>query len=101
MSGKFIPWASSTGCWNWDAGLSAGDQIVAIDGLRAGGSRLDSVLARYAPGDRVELLAFRRDELLRFDLVLASQPPVKWKLVIDARAGVRARRLRTGWLGAA
>jgi len=83
------------------AGLSAGDHVVALDGLRAAGTRLDSVLARYAPGDRVELLAFRRDELLRFDLVLASQAPVKWKLAIDATAGVRARRLRTGWLGAA
>ncbi len=83
------------------AGLSAGDQIVSIDGLRAGGVRLDSVLARHAPGDRVEILAFRRDELLRFAVTLASQAPVKWKLRIDPRAGVRARRLRTGWLGPA
>ena len=84
-----------------EAGLSAGDQIVALDGLRAGGSRLDPVLARYAPGDRVEILAFRRDELLRMDVVLASQPPVKWKLAVDAKSGVRARRLRAGWLGPA
>jgi len=83
------------------AGLSAGDQMVALDGLRAGGSRLDSLLARYSPGDRVELLAFRRDELLRFDVVLASQAPVKWKLAIEPAGGVRARRLRTGWLGTA
>jgi predicted metalloprotease with PDZ domain len=83
------------------AGLSAGDQIVALDGLRAGGARLDSVLARYAPGDRVELLAFRRDELLPFEIVLASQAPVKWKLAINAKAAVGARRLRIGWLGTA
>jgi len=83
------------------AGLSAGDQIVAVDGLRASGARLDSVLARHAPGDRVELMAFRRDELLRFDVTLARQAPVKWKLAIDPAAGVRARRLRTGWLGPA
>lgn len=83
------------------AGLSAGDQIVAVDGLRAGGPRLDSLLARHAPGDRVEVLAFRRDELLRFEITLASQAPVKWKLTIDPAAGVRARRLRTGWLGPA
>jgi len=83
------------------AGLSAGDQVLALDGLRAGGTRIDAVLARYAPGDRVEVLAFRRDELLRFDVVLASQAPVKWKLTLDAKAGAPARRLRTGWLGAA
>jgi predicted metalloprotease with PDZ domain len=83
------------------AGLSAGDQVLALDGLRAGGNRIDAVLARYAPGDAVEILAFRRDELLRFDVVLASQAPVKWKLNLDPKASVKARRLRTGWLGAA
>jgi len=83
------------------AGLSAGDQLLALDGLRAGGNRIDAVLARHAPGDRVEILAFRRDELLRFDVVLASQPPAKWKLSLDAKATAPVRRLRSGWLGGA
>jgi predicted metalloprotease with PDZ domain len=82
------------------AGLSAGDQLVALDGLRAAGGRLDALLARYPPGDAVEVLAFRRDELLRFDLRLARRPPVQWKLGLDAKASASARRLRTGWLGA-
>jgi predicted metalloprotease with PDZ domain len=83
------------------AGLSAGDQIVAFDGLRAGGGRIDAVLARYAPGDRAEILAFRRDELLRFEVELARQAPVKWKFAIDPKASAGARRLRTAWLGMA
>jgi len=81
------------------AGLSAGDQVVALNGLRAGGGRLDALLARYRPGDRVQILVFRRDELLRFELRLSSRPPEKWKLSIDPKAPARARRLRTGWLG--
>jgi len=81
------------------AGLSAGDQVVALDGLRAAGGRLDALLARYRPGDRVQVLAFRRDELLRFDLQLAARPPEKWKLSVDPKAVARARGLRTGWLG--
>ncbi len=83
------------------AGLSAGDQVLALDGMRAGGGRLDALLARYQPGDAVEVLAFRRDALLRFDVRLAQQPPVKWSLAVDARAGLRVRRLRAGWLGPA
>jgi predicted metalloprotease with PDZ domain len=83
------------------AGLSAGDLLVALDGMRAGGGRLDALLARYQPGDTVEVLAFRRDALLRFDLALARQPPVKWNLAIEPKAGVRASRLRHGWLGTA
>jgi predicted metalloprotease with PDZ domain len=83
------------------AGLSAGDQIVALDGLRATGNRLDNLLARYQPGDAVELLAFRRDELLRFALRLTTRPPLKWKLRVDPKATAAARRLRTAWLGRA
>ncbi len=83
------------------AGLSAGDVLVALDGMRAGGERLDALLARYQPGDAVQVLAFRRDALLRFDVQLARQPPVKWHLAVDPRAGARAQRLRQGWLGPA
>ncbi len=47
------------------AGLSAGDCLVAIDGLRASAQRLDQWL-RQAEGDRdYELIAFRRDELIK------------------------------------
>jgi predicted metalloprotease with PDZ domain len=83
------------------AGLSAGDQIVALDGLRAGSGRLDALLARYAPGAQVTVLAFRRDELHRFDVQLGRNPPSKWKLALDPKATAAARRLRNGWLGAA
>jgi predicted metalloprotease with PDZ domain len=83
------------------AGLSAGDQVVALDGLRASGARLDSLLTRYQPGDRVELLAFRRDQLLRFELHLARRPPAKWKLLVEPNATAGVKRLRTGWLGGA
>jgi predicted metalloprotease with PDZ domain len=81
------------------AGLSAGDQLVALDGFRASGARLDSLLARFQPGDPVEIQAFRREQLLRFEVRLASRPPMKWRLQIDPKAPVAAQRLRAGWLG--
>ncbi|MGE5336595.1 MAG: M61 family metallopeptidase, partial [Gemmatimonadota bacterium] len=56
-----------------DAGLAGGDVLVALDGLRISPANLDRLLTRYQPGDLVELLAFRRDELMRFDLRLAAQ----------------------------
>jgi len=57
------------------AGLSAGDVLAALDDLRVTPARLDALLARYSPGDTVQVLAFRRDELQRFELGLARQPP--------------------------
>ncbi|MCS0587939.1 M61 family metallopeptidase [Massilia norwichensis] len=53
-------------------GLSAGDIVIAIDGLRVNGnpSNLDQLFARYRVGDTVEVHVFRRDELMRFDVTL-------------------------------
>jgi len=54
------------------AGLSAGDVLVAIDGLRVTGnpSNFDGLLARYRVGESVSVHAFRRDELVTFNVKL-------------------------------
>jgi predicted metalloprotease with PDZ domain len=54
------------------AGLSAGDVVIAIDGLRVNGNppNLEQLFARYRVGDTVTVHAFRRDELLSFELTL-------------------------------
>ncbi len=83
------------------AGLSAGDVVIAVDGLRVTPGNLDKLLLRYAPGDRFELAAFRRDELMHFDVALAQRPPLKTTLVMDPGATAAAIRLRKGWLGQA
>ncbi|ROQ27361.1 M61 family metallopeptidase [Gallaecimonas pentaromativorans] len=55
------------------AGLAAGDVIVAIDGLRARLGKLQTQLT--AIGERpVEVHAFRRDELMTFDLTPQPAP---------------------------
>ncbi|HEY5799477.1 MAG TPA: M61 family metallopeptidase [Burkholderiaceae bacterium] len=55
------------------AGLSAGDVLVAVDGLRvtmAPSPTLDTLLGRYSFGDVVQVHAFRRDELMTFAVTL-------------------------------
>ena len=54
------------------AGLSALDVVIAIDGLRVSGNppNVDALLARYRVGDKVTVHAFRRDELMSFELTL-------------------------------
>ena len=81
------------------AGLSANDVLIALDGLRVTPTNLDVLLARYAAGDVVEVLVFRNEQLMRFELKLASQPPQKFALEIDPKAAPAARRLRERWLG--
>ena len=81
------------------AGLSANDIVIALDNLRVTAANLDKLLARYTPGDSVEVLAFRRDELMRFTLRLADKPPSRWTLTIDPKSAPAAARLRARWLG--
>ncbi len=83
------------------AGLSANDVLVALDGLRATTENLDTLLSRYATGDAVEIVAFRGDELMRFDVKLATQPPLKFSLEINPKTPRAAQQLRRGWLGTA
>jgi predicted metalloprotease with PDZ domain len=79
------------------AGLSAGDVLVAIDGLRVTGSNLDNLLGRYLPGARVEIHAFRRDELRRTELRLDGPEVARYKLTLaDGRA--QAKQWRERWL---
>lgn len=79
------------------AGLSAGDLLVAIDGLRVSATNLDAVLARYRVGDTVTLHAFRRDELMSFEVKLRADDAPQVALTAQAKpAG--ASRMRAAWL---
>ena len=81
------------------AGLSANDVLVALDGLRATPANLDALLSRYSTGDVIEALVFRGDELMRFEVKLATQPPMKFSLEVDLKSVRAAQHLRRGWLG--
>lgn len=56
------------------AGLSAGDVIIALNGLRTDVSLIEKQLGRYCPGETVTLHAFRRDELICVEAELVAPP---------------------------
>lgn len=80
------------------AGLSAQDVIVAIDGLRVSPGGFDKRVASYRPGATVHIHAFRRDELMEFQVTLQAPPAdtVVLSLRKDADAATLARR--QAWL---
>ncbi len=79
------------------AGLSAGDLLVAIDGLRVTSGNLDGLLQRYRVGDKIAVHAFRRDELMQCELTLESDAAPQFTLEPREKpvAGVK---LRKNWL---
>jgi predicted metalloprotease with PDZ domain len=79
------------------AGLSAGDVLIAIDGLRVTGSNLDGLLARYLPGAKVEVHAFRRDELRHTELKLDAPEVTRYTLAAADGRGP-AKQWRERWL---
>jgi predicted metalloprotease with PDZ domain len=80
-----------------EAGMAAGDTIVAVDGLRPGRGGLDAALAKRAAGGTVGLHAFRRDELLEFRVRLKTPPADTCAL--SELPGAK-RRLLDRWLKA-
>ncbi|MBW7861757.1 MAG: PDZ domain-containing protein [Rhodocyclaceae bacterium] len=82
------------------AGLSAGDVLIALDGLRVQADGLEALLARRKAGDCIEVHAFRRDELMRFSVAVAPPPADSVKLALRPRVASAVRALRKGWLGA-
>ncbi|MFJ7567957.1 M61 family metallopeptidase [Herminiimonas sp. NPDC097707] len=82
------------------AGLSAGDVLVAIDGLRVNANNLDVLLNRYRIGDKIGIHAFRRDELLIFTATVAAPDAPAVSLVTEDKP-VAAVRLRQAWLAQA
>lgn len=80
------------------AGLSGNDVLVAIGGIKATADHLAATLARYAPGEKVEVHAFRRDELMRFEVALDAAPDDTCYLTLDSAPSPQADARRNAWL---
>ncbi len=79
------------------AGLSAGDSIIAIEGLRVTAQSLERRIKRYTVGTSIEVLACRRDEIKRFSLTLLAQPATTCSLITHDTP-VEAKTRRSAWL---
>ncbi len=82
------------------AGLSAGDELLGIDGWRL--RRLDDAQRLVQPGGRHEWLVSRDQRLLRLEVEWAAEPPPDSgtvQLSLDPQAGAEALAARAAWLG--
>src|SRR5215207_713194 len=83
----------------YEQGLSAADQIVAVDGYRAALAFLNERIADKRPGERLTLTVFRGDELRTLDIKLGSRAAATYRIVPVASADERQRRNYQAWLG--
>jgi predicted metalloprotease with PDZ domain len=82
-----------------EAGLEAGDELLALDGLRCRPAEINHRLEELAEGAQVEVSVFRRDELLRLRLQLAGETIALARLRRSPGAGPEARAAFEGWIG--
>ncbi|HID45818.1 MAG TPA: M61 family peptidase [Chromatiaceae bacterium] len=83
-----------------NAGLSAGDRVIAIDGLQVTAKNLDGVLGQFEKGREVQIHAFRRDELMVFSLPvqLAARDTCELWLMPEDQCSESQLARRRNWL---
>jgi predicted metalloprotease with PDZ domain len=68
----------------FDAGVNAGDEIVAIDGFRVTPEQYVARLEALPAGKEVAVLVARRDTLKTLTLKVVDPPPPMWELRVSA-----------------
>ena len=75
----------------WRAGLTFGDEIVAVDGARVNPATFAKRVGDAARARACRIAYFRRDLLREATLTLAESPERTWSVAADAQAPARAR----------
>lgn len=80
------------------AGITAGDEAVALNEHKLTAKGLDEMLRAHHPGDEVIVRVFRDDELLSLPVRLVEPPDDTCYLVIEGDAPVHTEANRLHWL---
>ncbi|MFT5451806.1 MAG: putative metalloprotease with PDZ domain [Enterobacterales bacterium] len=83
----------------WKAGISAGDVLVAINGMKVEPSKLNSLLNSFEKNDEVKVTLFRRNLLKEVNMELTNYLPKTLALThLDEPTELQKKMYQT-WLG--
>ncbi|MEN3328060.1 MAG: hypothetical protein V7638_2867 [Acidobacteriota bacterium] len=82
----------------YEQGLNAGDQIVAIDNMRATRDFFNARLAEKKPGDMVNLTIFRFDDLSSLLIRLSDKREMSYRIVPVATPTAVQKQIYANWL---
>ncbi|QYJ92784.1 M61 family metallopeptidase [Shewanella spartinae] len=83
----------------WRAGIVAGDELVAINGLKVTAEGFGARIKDFSPGDTIKVTLFSNDTLKEVALMLAEQPSEKLKLVSVDKPSRKQKAFFEAWLG--
>ncbi len=81
------------------AGLTPGDEIVAINGAKVTFANLEKALEKYPADTATEVTVFRRGFLHRVSLTTGKRPPWKYAFTPIEGASESARKVYESWIG--
>ncbi|MDF5734911.1 MULTISPECIES: M61 family metallopeptidase [unclassified Nostoc] len=82
-------------------GIDAGDELLAIDGIKVMGNSLSDRLKDYQPNDTIEVTVFHQDELRTYSITLASPHPTRYQVKPLEHPDSTQQQNFAGWLGVA
>ncbi len=83
------------------AGLSPGDEIVALNGAKIPYAKFEKELESFPPGTPVDVTLFRRGYLRHVAATTGTSPPKKYRFASREGADALAQKVHQDWLGTA
>ena len=81
------------------AGIDAGDELLAIDGMRVTAQNLSDRLRDYQPSDTIQVTIFHQEELRTFAVTLAAPRPSRYQVLPVEHPTSSQKQNYQGWLG--
>jgi predicted metalloprotease with PDZ domain len=81
------------------AGIDAGDELLAIDGIKIGACGLAERLKDYQPNDNIQVTVFHQDQLCNYTVTLTSPISTKYQLKLVDKLTSSQKDNLIGWLG--
>ncbi|MBW4574443.1 MAG: M61 family metallopeptidase [Aphanothece sp. CMT-3BRIN-NPC111] len=81
------------------AGVDAGDELLAINGIRVTSEQLSERLKNYEVGDRIHITVFHQDELRTCLVTLESPRPSRYQIVAVENPSDTQKQNFAGWIG--
>ncbi|BDA74848.1 peptidase M61 domain-containing protein [Calothrix sp. PCC 7716] len=82
------------------AGIDAGDELLAIDGIKVGANGLAERIKDYQPNDYIQVTVFHQDQLNTHTVTLTSPIPTKYQLKLIHKLNSSQKDNLIAWLGA-
>ncbi len=99
-SGKAVVSTVLSGSPAENAGMSANDEILGVNGIRMDKSRLVFYLPNRKPGESISISASRQGSLIQLSARLIGKPTLEYRITKTSDATEDERSLFQDWLGA-